>query len=179
MTPAERKRRSRANRRAREEESRRTDEWCTPEKYIVMAREVMGNIDLDPASCEFAQRTVQADRFFTMHDDGLAQRWTGKVWLNPPYSGGRIVKFVGKLCEDYLDGHVTEAIVLVPNFTDTQWSNKLMRASRCVCFMRGRIRFYNKEGVGNSPLNGHMFFYFGQGCKRFDKVFRPIGLICA
>ena len=29
---------------------------------------------------------VPATRFFCEADDGLAQRWRGRVWMNPPYS---------------------------------------------------------------------------------------------
>ena len=34
--------------------------WHTPAEYIEAAREVMGSIDLDPASCHIAQQAVKA-----------------------------------------------------------------------------------------------------------------------
>ena len=60
-------------------------EWFTPKRYIEAAREVLGTIELDPASCEEANRIVKADNFFTEEDDGLKKHWAGKVWMNPPY----------------------------------------------------------------------------------------------
>jgi ParB family chromosome partitioning protein len=50
-------------------------EWYTPGPYLGAAKEVIGAIDLDPASCVIAQQTVQAQRFFAISDDGLAHEW--------------------------------------------------------------------------------------------------------
>ena len=69
-------------------------ERYTPAQYIEAARRVLGEIDLDPASCEVAQRTVKAVEYFTAKDDGLEQEWHGRVWLNPPYAQPVIAQFV-------------------------------------------------------------------------------------
>ena len=61
-------------------------EWYTPSEYVEAARRVMGEIDLDPASSELAQETVRASSYYTKDDDGLVSEWSGRVWLNPPYS---------------------------------------------------------------------------------------------
>lgn len=153
------------------------DEWYTPAEYIALAREVMGCIDLDPATNELAQETVQAETFFVANDDGLAQPWSGRVWLNPPYSKGLMGQFVDKLCEEYLAGEVSEAIVLTNNFTDARWFHVLAATSTCLCLTRGRIQFYNKTGQGRSPTNGHVFFYFGKNPSEFCRLFEPKGII--
>lgn len=61
-----------------------TQEHYTPASIVEAAREVLGEIDLDPASCLEAQRTVRAERFFTRGVNGLFQPWRGRVFLNPP-----------------------------------------------------------------------------------------------
>jgi hypothetical protein len=80
-------------------------EWYTPREYVDAAREVLGAIDLDPATSAVAQRTIQASRFFTREDDGLQHEWHGRVWLNPPYArGGNADAWDGfrRLAGDYI-----------------------------------------------------------------------------
>jgi replicative DNA helicase len=48
------------------------DQWYTPPVYIDAARQIMGGIDLDPASNELAQKTIRAEVFYSAEDDGLA-----------------------------------------------------------------------------------------------------------
>lgn len=62
-------------------------ELYTDPKITAMARLVMGGIELDPASCEFANsKFVQAERFYTKEDDGLNKIWKAKtVWMNHPF----------------------------------------------------------------------------------------------
>lgn len=66
--------------------SGQNNEWYTPPEYTHAARECMGAINLNPASCEIANRTVRATTYYTIEDDGLTKPWYGRVWLNPPYS---------------------------------------------------------------------------------------------
>ena len=122
------------------------EEWYTPAKYVNMARRVLGDIDLDPASNEHAQRVVKAKRYFTKEDDALTQDWHGRVWLNPPYSKGLLLQFVNKMVHEVETENVTAAIMLLNNFTDADWFQNACSVCAAICFPRGRIYFKNASG---------------------------------
>ena len=61
-----------------------SSEQYTPEWVAKASRAAMGRIDLDPASCRVANRTIRAEKYFTAKSDGLRRNWFGRVFLNPP-----------------------------------------------------------------------------------------------
>jgi ParB family chromosome partitioning protein len=153
-------------------------EWHTPAQIIEAAREVMGGrIDLDPASCETANETVEAARIYTIQDDGLAQPWHGRVFLNPPYADKLIGPFVTKLLAEIRSGNVPEAVLLTHARTDTAWFHEAASAAAAICFTRGRVRFQRPDGTGDAPPIGSAFFYFGPNPDRFAAIFGSIGLV--
>lgn len=152
-------------------------EWYTPPKYIASAVRVMGSIDCDPCTSELAQKTVQATTYYTIETDGLAHVWTGNVWMNPPYSARVVTRFVDKLLGHIHDGNIKQAIMLTHNNADTAWFHKAAMNCCVACFTRGRVRFYDENGEGNSPTHGHTFMYFGRRRKRFTDEFRQYGWI--
>lgn len=151
------------------------NEWYTPQRYIDLAREVLGEIDLDPASCAFANETVKARLFYSEDDDGLTKPWHGRVWMNPPYSADLVLKFAEKFVGEYNDGNVTDGIVLVNNATETAWFASLVSAATAVCFPRGRIRYQSQNRESLAPLQGQAFLYFGENGDKFLQVFSEIG----
>jgi ParB family chromosome partitioning protein len=151
--------------------------WFTPAEYITAARNVMGGIDLDPASHPLAQETIQATLWYGPEQDGLAQPWHGRVWLNPPYSHPLIEQFIAKLLEEYRSGTVSEAIMVTNNCTETAWFHRAEAEAALLCFPRGRIPFYGHGDIGNSPLQGQTFFYYGQNDTAFRAVFEQWGFV--
>lgn len=147
------------------------DEWYTPEQYIEAAREVMGSIDLDPASNDFANETVKASVYYDEARNGLEQEWWGNIWLNPPYSSALIQQFAEKLA----DSLFKQAIVLVNNATETAWFRTLIENADAVVFPTGRIKYRKRDGEKGTPLQGQAFIYFGDAPGRFLKVFSEFG----
>jgi hypothetical protein len=103
-------------------------------RLIKLVREVMGGIDLDPATHPEAQERVRADRYFTKADDALNQPWHGRVFLNPPFARGLVETFGFKLLAELVGGRVSEAIVLVNASTDAAWFRYLRSAAAAECF---------------------------------------------
>lgn len=147
------------------------NEWYTPERYIELARQVMGSIDLDPASNDFANETVKASQYYTEEDDGLEQDWFGNIWMNPPYSTALLQRFADKLTSSTFN----QAVVLVNNATETAWFEKLVSKASAIVFHKGRIRFVKRDGEHGSPLQGQAFLYYGDRVDRFLDVFSKIG----
>src|SRR4051812_27394053 len=100
-----------------------SNEWYTPPTLLAPVRELWGEIDMDPASCDEAQKVVQATTFYTKATDGLAQEWWGRVFLNPPY--GDPLPWITKLTRHYQTGQVSEALLLVNTVNSPQWSRPL------------------------------------------------------
>ena len=167
--------------------NKKNNEWYTPSQYIEAARAVMGGIDLDPASCELANRTVKAGRYYTKEENGLEQPWYGRVWLNPPYGrtigyGSNILLFTEKMLHSYRDGHIDQAILLTLAKIESPWFKELWNYP--LCFSDHSIRFIRNYDTPRKPgryttshMQGSVFVYLGPHSQRFIEHFSPFGRI--
>lgn len=177
-------------------------EYGTPTVWIEGAREVMGGIDLDPASSIAFNRVVQARAILTIADNALdpQRRWFGKVWVNPPYNPAvkgkpeisfLHVKFIQKLITQYNNGNVTQACLLVNAETGMPWFKPLWHYA--LCFASERIKFYQVfdglEGPDSvmvtqtQPTHNNVLVYLPPVIdrfaylNRFTEVFSPLGQV--
>lgn len=169
-----------------------SDEKFTPLKYLESARKVFGGtIDLDPASSVFANTRIKADHFFNEKVNGLYQDWFGNVWLNPPYSRSQdsnLLSWISKLCLEYQEQRVKQAILLTPNWTERKWFQKLWNFP--ICFTDHRIEFIDgivymqtgKSVLLTNPEGGSCFTYFGSNeldfyfeFKKYGHIINPFG----
>lgn len=151
------------------------NEWYTPKEYIEAAREVMGDIDYDPATSDMANKIVGAKRYDTIESNGLMSAWHGRVWLNPPYAADLVSQFIGKLKAEVISKRVTEAIVLVNNATETIWFNMLIEIATAFIFPNTRVKFYLPDGKTGTPLQGQAIIYIGANSELFMNVFKRFG----
>lgn len=165
-------------------------EWYTPEYIIKAAREVMGGIDMDPATTSEAnEKIVKATYFRTIEDDALLPDTTwmpdepygsyeGRIWLNPPYRQPDIRKFAERLLEEIEKGYVVQAIWLSNNATETSWGQILLSNGVSVCFPAQRIKFLDRNfQPANTPTQGQMIVGLGSELdkEKFYSVFGELG----
>lgn len=156
-------------------------EWYTPKQFTDAARDVLGTIDLDPASNAEAQKWIKADEYYSSEkkQDGLKLKWYGNIWLNPPYKneGGNVVSSLWgeRLIREYRSGDVKSAILLITSVVDRVWFQKFWQFP--IFFYPGRIKFQGPEGSTASmqPVDGNAFIYFGCDYLKFKHVFAQFG----
>jgi len=160
------------------------DEWGTPLHIIAMASEVMGGIDLDPATSvhhrERIGMVLVRTGFGADHGDTFARDWHGSVWLNPPFSQPLVRLFVRKLIDEHHAGRVPQAICLLNAAPETRHWQQLFAADPLVCWPSKRIQFTHPDPAwaakkGNRYSQG--LAYLGPNRAAFRRVFGAIGVV--
>jgi len=119
-------------------------EWLTP-PYVV---EALGEFDLDPCAPEEHKAPWSlAAHNFSVADDGLHQRWEGRVWCNPPY-GRETFKWLSKLSRH------GNGIALIFARTETKGFHEVVfKQADAVFFFEGRLKFYHVDGTQGDSAN--------------------------
>ena len=163
--------------------SSESNEWYTPAWVADLAREVMGGIDLDPASNAIANGWVKAAAYHTIDDDGYTRPWAGRVWLNPPYgkeegeSQSNTIRWSRKLIAERAAGRVPCGILLVKAALGYNWFEELWYHYP-VCFLRERLSFVRPDGSDEGQSKqATALLYFGDDVARFRSVYRPYGRV--
>lgn len=157
------------------------DEWFTPAWLARISRDILGEIDLDPASSEEANQVVKAKTFYTKEMNGLSLPWSGTVFLNPPSKRGnktaRVPLWTAKLRDEYLKRSVTAAILVVKSNLGYKWYEDLYKCY-WVCHLSELPMFW-KPGGGTlgKAKKGVSVFYFGPDAKTFVRRLKPCGKI--
>jgi hypothetical protein len=118
-----------------------SDDYYTPAWVF----ERMGiRFDLDVCAPPGGVPWVPADRFYTMAEDGLAQPWEGRVWMNPPYSG------------------------------TSPWARRFIQHRHGVCLVpHSRSAWWGELwGAVDAIADGGMFRFYKDG--RYENVFMPV-----
>lgn len=165
--------------------SSENDSWITPSDIISRVTEVLGFIDLDPATSKEANEIVKARSIFTKEDNALSQHWQCETFfLNPPY--GKVGNksqagiFAEYAVEQFEKGNVKQGgIILLHDRSGYGWFESLAQRLPCVT-LRERIRFINPNTMlqGDQAKTAQTLFLVGEKFSdSFVKVFQNFGRI--
>ena len=129
-------------------DERANDNVLTPRSVF----EALGiRFDLDVAA-SLDGDFVPADRRFTVEDDGLGQSWSGRVWMNPPYSKPK--PWVDRFIE-----HGNGISLLL--FSRSKWQIELWETADAIALPRQLLGFHERGGGNLWPIH---FAAFGEEC---------------
>jgi phage N-6-adenine-methyltransferase len=125
--------------------SSKKHDYSTPQEFFDELDAEFGGFTVDVCA---TANNAKCAKFFTKEDDGLAQTWTGRVFMNPPY-GRQIGRWMTKAFEA---AQTTAELVvaLVPARVDTAWWHDTAAQGE-VRFLRGRLCFGNASSSAPFP----------------------------
>jgi hypothetical protein len=127
-----------------------SDEWYTPKELF---DQLNVSFDLDVASPIDNMSHVPAFRRYTIDDDGLAQSWEGRVWMNPPYS--KPSPWVTKWLEH------GNGLALLP-MAKSRWFNDLMQTNASFVLLPNTFKFDSPDGKKLSLMMGSTLWAIGE-----------------
>jgi len=139
---------------AHESARSKSTDWLTPPEIV----EALGPFYMDPCASP-DQPWATAVRHLTVDDDGLAQTWSGRVWLNPPF-GREAEQWIRRMA---IHGRGT---ALLPARTETSmWFRFVWGVAEAVCFLRGRPHFCHPNGQRASFNSGTLIALIAYSAK--------------
>jgi hypothetical protein len=105
---------------------------------------------------------VPPHTIYTRADDGLAQSWFGRVFVNPPFGGRH-----GHLpwLKRFLEPR--DGIAIVRAYTSAAWFHDLALRAETMLFPRGKTKFIRPDGtIGSQPGHGVALLGMGGRCNR-------------
>ena len=136
------------------------DSRFTPPEFMAGIYAAFGDIDLDP--CAHMLSPVRARRYILLSQggDGLAEEWSGRLaFVNPPFSA--LLKWLRRAHDQWLAGNVETVVCLVPVRTDSAWFHDTLSADANIYLLKGRVRFLDSQGRGQSTPFSLMLLTLG------------------
>lgn len=147
--------------------------YLTPSFIIESVQRVFGGqIDCDPAA-EPAKCHVPARVHLSADDDALQHVWHGRIFLHPPCDAPQMTQWIAHL-EPQLGDSVSEAVALLPAWTDTGYFMRLAALEATFVFIRGRLTFHGTKRAAPFPS---LLAYWGPDPRSFVTKCGPFGTV--
>lgn len=134
----------------RNHELKDSDEHYTP-KWIFDALNL--EFDLDVSAPKGGISWLPAKRHYSIEDDGLAQAWSGLIWMNPPYS--KPTPWVHKFIE-----HNNGIALLL--FSKSKWFDELWNKSDLIMPLKPGVKFERPDGLSKQISFPSCLFGMGE-----------------
>ena len=118
--------------------------WLTPPGIVA----ALGEFDLDPCAAPSPRPWPTARRHIELPTDGLSAEWSGRVWLNPPYS------FEAWRWLDRLAEHGRGTALIFARTETAGFFEQVWRKAAAVLFIEGRLYFHRPDGVRADANSG-------------------------
>jgi hypothetical protein len=144
----------------------------------------MGRIDLDPCSSELANKTVKADRIYTLENSMFRNSLVCEsMHFNPPYSNPE--PYIERMVFEFEQGNIKQVCGVLNVDCSTRWFAEIKKIATAYCFLCDRIQFDKAnelqteitETSGNSRCQ--FYFYAGGNTDKFLREFSTVGLCLA
>jgi hypothetical protein len=112
----------------------------------------LGEFDLDPACGDLCPNRT-ARRRFTPIQNGLTRKWTGRVWLNPPFEN----------CKPWVERMVAHnnGILLIFTKPQADWYRRAVSKAGYVFLFNDNVRFRRPDGSTHHLQFGISLIPFG------------------
>lgn len=123
-----------------------SQEWGTPQ-WLFDQLNAEFNFSLDACATE---SIAKCQRFFSVQEDALMQKWAPSTFCNPPY-GVSLKKWVHKAYGEAARG--CTVVMLLPVRSDTDWFHRYCLAPGTeIRFIKGRISFTGNKSRSRAPF---------------------------
>ena len=151
-------------------------EYYTPPAIVEAARQVMGGIDLDPASSLMANAYVNAHQYYNELHDGLSKVWRGRVWMNHPFGRNSNPAWIFNLIDHHERGLVEQACCITFACTSEAWFRPLFAYP--MCFLSPRTNYLGPDGeTVRGVTKGSVVTYLGPNVSGFVQCFASFGAV--
>lgn len=158
------------------EQDRDRDRFCTPHEFRpLIFRQFRGPAGLDPCYDPTGLRLARRLYDLRRGQDGLSLPWSGRVWLNPPYSNP--APWLRRAALHHFYGLAETLAIVNVSSASAYWRDYVWRGARAICFLHGRVSFLYNGRIVEGNRYDQAVLYYGWNVRRFRWIWRSKGAV--